>query len=83
MNDLTQSHLLVWCSTRSSAANGPQTSGSALVNHAEPNCQRFGKAHEESDCAAIVVDRVADEVACHAGGRGFESRRSRFTNTLQ
>src|SRR5213079_2715687 len=35
--------------------------------------------NEERDAASIVVHLATLEVACHAGGRGFESRRSRNT----
>ena len=33
--------------------------------------------HEQRDAERIVVHLATLEVACHAGGRGFESRRSR------
>jgi hypothetical protein len=39
--------------------------------------------HEQSDYARNVVHLATLELACHAGGRGFESRRSRFLECLQ
>src|SRR5919201_2198401 len=36
------------------------------------------EAHEQSDPVCSVVHLATLEVACHAGGRGFESRRSRL-----
>jgi hypothetical protein len=41
------------------------------------------KPHEPSDPVPSVVFLATLEVACHAGGRGFESRRSRFDSPLQ
>jgi len=37
--------------------------------------------HEQSAAASIVVHLATLGVACHAGGRGFEPRRSRSTNS--
>ena len=39
--------------------------------------------HEWSDRASIVVHVAILEAACHAGSRGFESRRSRLSKCLQ
>ena len=35
-------------------------------------------AHEQSDLVPSVAYVATLEAACHAGGRGFESRRSRL-----
>jgi len=40
------------------------------------------KPHEQNDAETIVVHLATREVACRAGGRGFESRRSRFSKCL-
>jgi hypothetical protein len=47
--------------------------GSAI---AEP-AHNTKEAHEESDSVRFVVHLATLELACHAGGRGFDSRRSR------
>jgi len=63
-------HGAVW------AANGQQTSEIVPLNHAASRWSRTEKPHEYGDVTSTVVHVAILEVACHAGGRGFESRRS-------
>jgi hypothetical protein len=42
---------------RARAANGQQTSENGLLNHAELDREKPENAHEDSDCAYIVVNR--------------------------
>jgi hypothetical protein len=55
--------------------NGQQTSEIAWLNHADVRRARTGKPHEYGP-EPIVAHAATLEVACHAGGRGFESGRS-------
>jgi hypothetical protein len=59
------------------AANGQQTFEIASLNHATSRRVEAEKPHECGDSESTVVHFAILEVACHAGGRGFESRRSR------
>jgi hypothetical protein len=48
------------------------------------SCSRAVRTpREQSRDVCTVVHVVILEVACHAGGRGFESRRSRLSKCLQ
>jgi hypothetical protein len=62
----------------SRAANGQQTSEIAWLDNAGSTHVEAKEPHEQCRRMAIVVHIVTAEVACHAGGRGFESRRSRL-----
>jgi hypothetical protein len=42
--------------------------------------EQLRKTAQSEDPVLSVVHLATLEVACHAGGRGFESRRSRFKN---
>jgi hypothetical protein len=67
----------------SRAAIGQQTSEIAPLNHATSMRSGSEKRHEYGDQAPIVVNVAILEVACHAGGRGFESRRSRVEKSCK
>jgi hypothetical protein len=52
---------------------------SASLCGVDPNLTE--EPREQCRCACIVVHLATAEAACHAGGRGFESRRSRSRTT--
>jgi hypothetical protein len=60
------------------AAIGQQMSENASLNHADSPGAVGANPYEQSDRVPNVVHGATLEVACHAGGRGFESRRSRL-----
>ena len=70
------------CKARSGSKRAAK-SQVAWLNHAAPRRRETEKPHECGDPKPIVVHVAILEVACHAGGRGFESRRSRFLKHLQ
>jgi hypothetical protein len=59
---------------------GSNWAANACDDSAQP-CQslrdRPERPHEESDLVPSVVHPATLELTCHAGGRGFESRRCR------
>src|ERR1700674_2779125 len=59
------------------AAIGQQTPGTASAQPCESLRNSPERPHEQSDRVPSVVHLATLELACHAGGRGFESRRSR------
>jgi hypothetical protein len=62
---------------------GQQTAANVASRIAQPCGASAGdleEAHEQSDLVCSVVHLATLEVVCHAGGRGFESRRSRSRN---
>jgi hypothetical protein len=65
------------------AAIGQQTPRTAPLNHASRSGIVAVGRLNRGDAAFIVVHLATLEVSCHAGGRGFESRRSRLRICLQ
>ena len=63
--------------TCSRAAIGQQTPGTGSAQPCESLRNSPERPHEQSDRVSSVVHLATLELACHAGGRGFESRRSR------
>jgi hypothetical protein len=67
---------------RGGGSSGGQQTGSKRHGAAYPATRepppRAEEPHEQSSASPIVVYLATLEVACHAGGRGFESRRSRL-----
>ena len=62
---------------------GSKRPGTAPLSHAGAvRCVR-PDAYEQRDVASVVVHLATVELACHAGGRGFEARRSRLAKSLQ
>jgi hypothetical protein len=62
---------------------GSNWAANASNGSAQP-CESLRKSserpHEQSDPVPFVVQLAIHDLACHAGGRGFESRRSRSRN---
>jgi hypothetical protein len=63
----------------SRAANGQQTSETASARTSGIAQPRAERPHEQRDPVPFVVHLGILEGTCHAGGRGFESRRSRLS----
>ena len=65
-------------SQRPTCRHGQQTSEIAWLDNAGSTHVEAKEPHEQCRRMAIVVHIVTAEVACHAGGRGFESGCSRL-----
>jgi hypothetical protein len=65
------------------AANGQQTSLTGFRQHAKSNREKPRKPHRRAISRPSSSPVATLQAACHAGGRGFESRRSGLLKCLQ